>query len=619
MTKCDKIYKYSIRFCLLVGASTLISLMVASCDFQKGDLPHSVKVVKGDTNGVVVSRDNKKLNIYGSLHEVNYDCEKLLLTHYRRDLLWAAGTVIKKSKEILLPVREVDSFVKVDSCWSNFGTLQGGDSFKWQDLEFKVIDTPGFTRGAISYLCNIDGKKIAFTGDLIYGDGQLIDIYSLQDEIKELNIGGYHAFAGRMAVLIKSLRLIKNENPDIIIGSHGDIIYNPAEAIDKLINRLQRLYSNFLSTTAYRWYTGNEKQYLLAERMQLDSTLVDWMPLAQTMDESNIPWLIHEDNSVLITSHDGVSFLIDCASKNTFQKLLDIWGNNSLGGIEGIFVTHYHNDHTMLIPELVEKYNCPVYVTKELEDILVNPSNYSLMGLIGETINNIEVVPEEYKMKWHEFEFTFYNFPGQTIYHDAMLVENNGDKIFLIGDSFTPTGMDDYCLQNRNIIQDGKGYFYCIDVLRNMPDDVWLLNQHVHKLFQFSPTLLDFMEQKLKERETILAELSPWENINYLIDEQWARFYPYNIHVKQGEEQNFSLIIENYRNKACTYRIQPNVRSASLAVSPSYQEITIPAKTEGIVTFLLSAKKTGKQIITTDIMFNGKTLHDWCKGIVYVD
>lgn len=622
----------------------LILLLIVSCDSQRGNLTPSVTVLSGDVNGVVINRNDKNLVIYGNPQDGPIKAENLLLTHCRRDLLWASKSMIENGAKTYVPAEELDLFTKTDSFWNDFtrlryhdydqqttkypvrplnveNTLQGGDIFNWQDLEFHVVNTPGYTRGAISYICQIDGKKIAFTGDLIYGDGQLFDLYSLQDKITDLDIRGYHGFASRMAALIKSLQVIKSQKPDMIVPSRGPVIRNPGSAIDKLVNRLQRLYSNYLSTTAYRWYTGIEKQISLAKRVQLDSAAIDWMPLAETRDDTP-SWLKHVNNSVLITSESGSAFLIDCGIKDTYQKLLDNKGILSHKDIEGIFITHYHDDHTDFIPELVERYNCPVYVTEELEDILSNPKAYRLPAMTNKPIHNTTVVPDKHTMQWNEFLFTFYNYPGQTIYHSALLVENKNDKVFFIGDSFSPTGMDDYCLQNRNIIQESKGYYYCINVLRKIPDDAWLVNQHIHKLFRFSPEQLDFMEQKLRERETILSELSPWEDINYFIDEQWARFYPYGSEVQQGEARELSIIIMNHQNENCTYRVKPNVNSTGLSISPIHRDITIPAKQEGMVTFSLSTSHlldTGLHVVTADIIYNDNSLHEWCEGIIQVE
>ena len=344
------------------------------------------------------------------------------------------------------------------------------------------------------------------------------------------------------------------------------------------------------------------------------------MPPAETKD-NNLPWLKHVNNSVLITSESGSAFLIDCGMQDTYQKLLDNTGILSHKKIDGIFITHYHDDHTDFIPELVERYHCPVYVTKELEDILQNPQAYRLPAMTDKPIHNITVVPDEHRMQWNEFIFTFYNYPGQTIYHNALLVENKNDKVFFFGDSFSPSGMDDYCLQNRNIIEEGKGYYYCIDRLCTMPDDAWLVNQHIHKLFRFSPEQLDFMEQKLREREVILSELSPWEDINYFIDEQWARIYPYEFEVQQGKDIEFSIMVMNHQNETCTYRVKPNVSSTGLSILPSHKELTIPAKQEGKVTFSLSASHLvdkGLHSITADIIYQDKRLHEWCEGIIQV-
>ena len=43
----------------------------------------------------------------------------------------------------------------------------------------------------MSYLLEADGRRIAFVGDLIYGEGQLLDLYSLQDAVPEAKLRGY--------------------------------------------------------------------------------------------------------------------------------------------------------------------------------------------------------------------------------------------------------------------------------------------------------------------------------------------------------------------------------------------------------------------------------------------
>ena len=58
--------------------------------------------------------------------------------------------------------------------------FKNGDIHEWQGLKFEVIETPGHTDGSLTYLVELGGKRIAFTGDLIYAPGQIHDFYSLQ-------------------------------------------------------------------------------------------------------------------------------------------------------------------------------------------------------------------------------------------------------------------------------------------------------------------------------------------------------------------------------------------------------------------------------------------------------
>ena len=145
--------------------------------------------------------------------------------------------------------------------------MRQGDEIVWQDLTFRVLETPGYTRGAVSYVANIEGRKIAFCGDLIYGDGKLLDLYSLQDKIPEANIRGYHGYAARLAALIPSLRKIAAEKPDFIVPARGPIIENPDSATDKLIRRVQAIYHNYLSTNALNWYFKEQRMTTCGRRV----------------------------------------------------------------------------------------------------------------------------------------------------------------------------------------------------------------------------------------------------------------------------------------------------------------------------------------------------------------
>ena len=238
-------------------------------------------------------------------------------------------------------------------------------------------------------------------------------------------------------------------------------------------------------------------------------------------------------------------------------------------------------------------------------------------------IANLIPVPDGHTMKWKEFQFTFYYLPGQTLYHDALLVENkNGEGMFFIGDSFSPTGMDDYCLQNRNFIHEGKGYLYCLDLLRRMPGNYWLVNQHIRQPFRFSARQLDFMERQLTQRRSMLIQLFPWDDPNYGLDQRWARVYPYFRNTVTGKSFEINIVVMNHSGIVNDFEIRPHIPGNGFSISPDYQILKVEAGQEAKARFTVQVSeqaRPGIRIISADIGFQEWHLHHWCEGMIEVD
>ena len=620
-----------------------IFILIHGCSGPTSEISPNLTLIRGDINGAIIKSGKNRLVVYGDPAHVLSGAEMVLFTHARRDVIWAGKSLVMNGAKAIVPSGESGLFTRVDSFWNDFTgsrfhdyhqqstkwlaepldvhrSVRGGDSIQWHGIPIRVIDSKGYTRGAVSYLVHIDGMDVAFVGDLIYGDGQILDIYSMQDQIEEVNVRGYHGYAARIADLITSLEKIAKLKPDILVPARGPVIEEPDEAISKLITRLRQLYLNYLSVNAYRWYTGQEKHDFMAARVLPLEMPVDWMPMAETGE--NPQWLIHHGNSKLIISEDGTGFLIDCGMLGVFNDMMKVEEKFPCSNIEGMFITHYHDDHTDYVNGIQEKYECPVYVTPEMEDILKRPEAYRLPAMTSKPIDNLVIVPDASTMSWKEFKFTFYYLPGQTLYHDAMLVEKkDGEKIFLAGDSFSPTGIDDYCLLNRNFIQPGTGYLYCLDLLGNLPGDCWLVNQHIEPPFKFTTEQLDFMTDKLHERKTLMRDLFPWDDPNYGIDERWVRMFPYGQIIQPGKSAKISVVILNHSDRTNEYTIRPVPGSEGLTVSPEQLVIKVPPGEEGWADFVLQASDNaspGIRIQTLDIGFNEWNLHEWCESIIKV-
>ena len=183
-------------------------------DSQK--ISQSVWIRPGAVNGVFIKMNGENLVVYGDPKDEIRKAEMVLFTHFRRDVIWAGRNLVKNGALAVVPAGERAYFIRGDSIWTKFISArfhdtksqttkiaisplkvyhfaEGEEILKWQDLDIKVLNTPGYTRGSVSYIMDIDGKRFAFVGDMIYGDGKIFDLYSFQDSLK--GIGGYHGYA----------------------------------------------------------------------------------------------------------------------------------------------------------------------------------------------------------------------------------------------------------------------------------------------------------------------------------------------------------------------------------------------------------------------------------------
>jgi hypothetical protein len=222
------------------------------------------------------------------------------------------------------------------------------------------------------------------------------------------------------------------------------------------------------------------------------------------------------------------------------------------------------------------------------------------------------------KQRWNEFEFSYSYFPGQTIYHGGLVVKkDNGQTVFFVGDSFTPTGMDDYCLLNRNFLAPENGFLDCLNIIKKMTGDYLLINEHVPPAFRFSSQQLDFMIETFEQRRNLLLELFPWDDPNFGVDEQWARFYPYTVEVAAGGRVELKMILRNHSASQQEFRITPHVPAGWKAPHGPLQ-VSVGPRQERSLSIPLTVDTPGLKIVTADVAFGTWDLREWTEAMVTV-
>ena len=491
----------------------------------------------------------------------NPSIEWVLYTHHHRDQCSGAARLKSAGVKIAVPAAETRFFRDATDFWLEADKLidhrynfrpdvfvlresvapdrefQPGEVFEWEGLQFQVVPTPGHTDGSVSYLVDIDGQRLAFTGDLIYGPGQLGDFYSLQKHFPGMG-GDYWGFGGAAGDVLRSLDLLLSHQPTRLIPSHGVIMKDPQAAVGLLRRNLNAAMDNYLALAAWRCYVWRQ----VFKDVRLEHEVPMWAPLPAVP----LPSWIHKAGSTswYIQAPDRSIFLSDAGFSPLPEEIDRLAKSGDITAIDGIWISHYHDDHVQSVNDIRRKYGAKVYAQRQLQDILENPRAYLLPCLFPESIHVDHPLDEGEVIEWKGYKLTGYYFPGQTLYHGGLLVEHQGTRIFLSGDSFANFGLDDYCSQNRHLLGEGRGYKRCIRLLRRLEPDL-LVAAHFGSV-PVSSAYLDKALETLSQREVLMGKLFPWDNPNFGLDPYWVRAYPYRQSILPGQPVTLEVIIFNH-------------------------------------------------------------------------
>ena len=127
---------------------------------------------------------------------------------------------------------------------------------------------------------------------------------------------------------------------------------------------------------------------ICGERVLGKGAKIDLMPYCLHLDTPE--WIIQFSTSRIIVADNGHGFLLDCGGKNQFETAKDLVERGVVKQIDGIFLTHTHDDHSQMVQAAAEHFKCPVYTTTEYEDIVENPGRYLMPGLTENAVTDVK-------------------------------------------------------------------------------------------------------------------------------------------------------------------------------------------------------------------------------------
>lgn len=560
--------------------------------------------------------------------------EQIVFTHHHRDQACGAYEMAAAGTKIGVPATEREYFAEPAAYWKDEKHLwrvyrdfrlqrlmlvdpigvdtafAEGDQLTFGPAKIRALDTPGHTEGSVSYLIEVDGRSVAFCGDCIYDEGQIWDIYSLQKGFSRgtRTIGGYHGFMGDRWRLVDSLERIKGLRPDALVPSHGNVMTEPGKAIDSLVKRFETCYENYVAISALRHY--------FPELFTDYEGRPGQMPIRPGIKPPEC--LRHYGTTWMIVSKTGAALVMDVGSPGVVSRLKKMLEDDEIKSVEGLWVTHYHYDHTDGIPEFQQEFDCPCFADRRLADVLTNPTAWRLPCLAPEPLRVHRPMEDGQSWQWHEFKLTSYNYPGQTLYHDALLAEADGQRMLFVGDSHTMGGIDDYCAHNRNWLGRDVGFQYCISLIEKLKP-THIFNCHVNDAFTFTAEEIQFMRNTLDQREKLFGQIVPWDHANYGMDASWVRCFPYTQKAEAGDTVELKVIVTNHSTTAQNAACRAVLPRAFGGTAVPWVEAEIPAKTEEEfrIAFRIPADvESGRYVIPVDVKHGPWNLPQFAEAIV---
>jgi glyoxylase-like metal-dependent hydrolase (beta-lactamase superfamily II) len=566
----------------------------------------------------------------------------ILHTHHHRDQAQGDHIAVARSIPIAVPEHERHLFDDVENFWKNRRVLhlyyvrntyftltqsvpvarelRDYDTFSWGGYELEVLPCPGHSLGSISLLATVDGRPVAFSGDLVYAPGKVLSLHDLQYN--------YGAADGIDCALV-SVTQLQKRGPQLLCPSHGAPMTGADDALGQLATNLRS------------WH----EFYTYGAKTTLDETFIEVAPgvVECTSSTSQFYALIAPDGNALFIDYGSASGNFFNVFNQGFgggdrmrfveHSLAELRGRYGLKKVDVAMPSHMHDDHLNGFPHLQRHHGTRVWAYENMKDVLEHPEGY----LLGCT--NAEPIPVERtfgdweRVDWEPaqgaMDLTAVHSPGHTEYQMALLATVGGKRIAFTGDNYFKHIMPDGAQRIRhNVIY-----------ANHVEKDSFL--KSVNNLLRFEPEVIapghgpafpisrqdlqdyrDRMVEQTGHWETLLPgeEAGPGREASYGIDPKWASIYPYQLHADREGRVAFEVRLRNYGRTTVTATVSPAL-PASWEPDPTSVEVTIAPNATGCARFGVRVPRsfwwpTSRVAIAADVTVDGRRFGQITEAVV---
>lgn len=595
-----------------------------------------------DTCNVYVLKDGNRAILidFGSGHVLNLlgqigvsRVDALLHTHHHRDQCQGDSRAVAERIPILVPQHERYLFDDVENFWRNrrifelyyvkndffslthnvpvAGVLRDYDTYRWGPYELLIHPTPGHTLGSVGLIGAVDGRKVAFTGDLIHSPGKVVNLYELQYEY-----GSTDGVDGAMY----SLAQLRELGPELICPSHGEPFNQVDAGIADLISKLKGWYSLYSPGSTP---TVDNKPYAVTPHL-----------VASYQTTSSFYALISENGKALFVDYGSASGQFFASYKNgtavgdrmgfIAHSIPELKARFGLKSVDVAMPSHMHDDHVNGFPYLIRHHGTKVWCYENMVDILQNPHGHNLGCTLGEPIKIDRAFRNGDTFKWEEYEFQVFYSPGHTEYQMAMFATIDGARVAFTGDALFPSGSfpGSFLRHNlifRNWVENDSHVKSIKTILEHEPN---IIAPGHGRPFLSSKADLENLKMRLEAQQKYFFDVIADPDCDFGLNPSWVRLYPYQLQAKPGSTSNLELRVRNYRAKPMRLEAAL-VLPAGWKASPERVELTISPLRDSSAAFSVTLPEDwdrGKPrvALAADVRADGKYLGQIAEGVVNV-
>ncbi|MFL6013161.1 MAG: MBL fold metallo-hydrolase [Gaiellaceae bacterium] len=524
----------------------------------------------------------------------------VLLTHHHRDSLGGLRRAVDAGIRVWAPPYDAELIADATGHWlrrpldvdydlreDRFSLLESvpiaGTVAEYRTslvggIDVFTLPTPGHTPGSVTYVIERDGRKLAFTGDLVYGDGMVWSLAATQ--------WSYSGVEGQESTIVSCARLAALE-PDVLLPAHGEPLEDPPAALATVRERMGQL-------VALR----------LGQPSGVEDRLADpFDPITPHLLRNRTTFA----NSYLLRSETGAALGIDFGYDMATWRRPLLW---SLEGadVEAVVVTHFHDDHVAGLNLIRAVKGAEVWTAEHIAPVLEDPKRYDLPCLWPEPIPVDRALPLETPIAWHEYELTLYPLPGHTYFACAIAFDVDGRRVVAIGDQYTPTALN-YQYRNRfqrhDFIQTGE-------LLRSLQPDL-LIGGHFFP-HEVHDGYLDSLVADAHRLAELHDELLPAESFGERGFGAWIE--PYRSTVAPGGAVSLDVTVRNpfERGETATVRL---VVPEGWSAAPATHDVELEPGGEAVVRFEVAAGSASGRV-AADLTVGEARFGQQADAVVYV-